>query len=156
AAASETWFGYRDQRVHLNDLLQAETRSAAGRIQAFIDEICDQIGWVVQFPWAEGQDDRHKIDAERLLEQVPAIISVRLVDQSGTARVFVSRLDLNRVGQGANLAAEPAVIGALAHRVWYGPVRYRRDSEPTMTIAVAGNRAANGIAIAEINLKLIW
>src|SRR5262249_7629443 len=86
AAASETWFGYRDQRAHLNGLLQSETRSAAGRIQAFIDEICDQTGWVVQFPWSEGQDDQHKIDAQRLLEQVPAIISIRLVDQTGAER----------------------------------------------------------------------
>jgi class 3 adenylate cyclase len=156
AAASETWFGYRDQRIHLNDLLQAETRSSAGRIQAFIDEICDQTGWVVQFPWNDGQDDQHKIDAQRLLEQVPAILSVRLIDQAGTERIFVSRLDLNRIGRGATVDAEPAVIGARAHGVWYGPVQYRRDSEPYMTIAVAGNRTANGLAIAEINLKLIW
>jgi adenylate cyclase len=156
AAASETWFGYRDQRIHLSDLLQAETRSAVGRIQAFIDEICDQTGWVVQFPWAEGHDDQHKIDAQRLLEQVPAIISVKLIDQYGIERIFVSRLDLNRAGPGANWAAEPAVVGAFAHGVWYGPVRYRRDSEPYMIIAVAGNRAANGVAVIEINLKLIW
>jgi len=156
AAASETWFGYRDQRNHLDNLLQAETRSAAGRIRAFIDAICDQTGWVVQFPWQDGQDDRHKIDAQRLLEQVPAIISVRLIDQAGTERIFVSRLNLNRTSRGANLATEPAVIGARAHGVWFGPVQYRRDSEPYMTIAVAGNRAANGVAIAEINLKLIW
>src|SRR5262249_25728918 len=39
---------------------------------------------------------------------------------------------------------------------WYGPVFYRGDSEPHMTIAVAGNRAADGIAVADINLKLIW
>jgi adenylate cyclase len=31
AAVSETWFGYRDQRVHLNRLLQAETQSEIGR-----------------------------------------------------------------------------------------------------------------------------
>jgi len=156
AAVSETWFGYRDQRVHLNNLLQAETRSAAGRIQAFTDEICDQMGWVVQFPWNEGDDERHKVDAQRLLEQVPAIISVKLLDQTGTERISVSRLDLNKIGRGANLSTEPAVAGALARGVWYGPVLYRRGSEPYMTVAVAGSRAANGVAIAEINLKLIW
>jgi hypothetical protein len=50
----------------------------------------------------------------------------------------------------------PSAIGARASKIWYGPVLYRRDSEPYMIIAVAGNRAADGIAIAEINLKLIW
>src|SRR5215470_1638044 len=156
-AACETWFDYRDQRFHLNELLHAEARSAADRIQTFIDGIRDQIGWVVQFPWTEGEDERHKIDAERLLQQVPAIVSITLVDQTGTERAFVSRLgELNRIGRGVNLGTDQAVLGARASKVWYGPVFYRRDSEPYMTIAVAGNRAADGIAIAEINLKLIW
>jgi adenylate cyclase len=155
-AISEAWFGYRDQRLHLNELLQAESRSAADRIQTFIDGIRDQLGWVVQFPWTEGGDDRHKIDAQRLLQQVPAIVSITLVDQTGTERAFVSRLGLNRIGRGDDVSADPAVLGARASKVWYGPVRYRRDSEPYVTIAIAGNRAANGIAIADINLKLIW
>jgi class 3 adenylate cyclase len=54
------------------------------------------------------------------------------------------------------MSADPAVVGARANRVWYGPVHYERDSEPYMRIAVAGNRAAAGVVIAEINLKLIW
>src|SRR5262245_38960732 len=155
-AISEAWFGYRDQRLYVNQLLQVEARSAADRIQTFIEGIRDQIGWVVQFPWIEGEDNPHKIDAERLLQQVPAIVSVTLVDQTGTERAFVSRLGLNRIGRGANMASDQAVVGARASKVWYGPVLYRRDSEPYMTIAVAGNRAADGIAIADINLKLIW
>jgi class 3 adenylate cyclase len=155
-ATSEAWFGYRDQRLQLNELLRAEARSAADRIQTFVDEIRDQIGWVVQFSWTEGEDAAHKIDAERLLQQVPAIVSITLVDQTGTERAFVSRLGLDRIGRGVNMAEDPAVRGARASHVWYGPVRYRRDSEPYMVIAVAGNRAADGVAIAEINLKLIW
>src|SRR5215470_7612472 len=155
-ATGEDWFDYRDRRLHLNELLQAEARSAADRIQTFIDGIRDQIGWVVQFPWTEDEDDPHKIDAERLLQQVPAIVSITLVDQTGTERAFVSRLGLNRIGRGVNMAADRAVLGARASQVWYGPVLYRRDSEPYMVIAVAGNRAADGIAIADINLKLIW
>jgi HAMP domain-containing protein len=155
-AISEAWFGYRDQRLHLNELLQSEARSAADRIQTFIDGISDQIGWVVQFPWTEGEDDPHKIDAERLLQQVPAIVSITLVDQTETERAFVSRLSLNRIGRGAKMTDDIAVLGARANKVWYGPVLYRRHSEPYMVIAVAGNRAADGIAIADINLKLIW
>ena len=41
-------------------------------------------------------------------------------------------------------------------KVWYGPVRYEHDSEPYMRIAVAGNLAAAGVAVADVNLKLIW
>jgi adenylate cyclase len=155
-AASEAWFGYRDQRLHLNEVLQVESRSAADRMQTYIDGIRDQLGLAVQFPWIEGQDDRHRIDALRLLQQMPAVVSIALVDQSGTERVFASRLSLNRIGRGADMSEDPAVVGARDSKVWYGPVRYHHDSEPYMRIAVAGNLASAGIAIADINLKLIW
>src|SRR5258707_4132429 len=155
-AASEAWFGYRDQRLHLNEVLLAESRSAAERIQDYIDGIRDQLGLAVQFPWIQGQDDRHRIDALRLLQQMPAIVSIALVDQTGTERVFASRLSLNRIGRGADMSADPAVVGARDSKVWYGPVRYQHDSEPYMRIAVAGNLESAGIAIADINLKLIW
>ena len=154
-AASEAWFGYRGQRAALNELLQAESRSATERIQTFIDGIRDQLGWVVQLPWMVGDEERHRIDALRLLRQVPAISSITLVDEMDRERAFISRQDVNRIGLGASMASDPAVKGAHASKVWFGPVRYELDSEPYMTIAVAGNRAAAGIAIADINLKLI-
>ena len=155
-SATDAWFALRDHRLHLNEVLQVEARGAADRIQTFTDGIRDQLGWVVQFPWTQGEDDRRRIDGLRLLQQVPAIVSVSLVDATGIERVFVSRVSLNRTGRGADLSEDPAVVGARANRVWYGPVHYQRDSEPYMRIAVAGNRVAAGIAVAEINLKLIW
>jgi adenylate cyclase len=157
-AIGEAWFGYRDQRVYLSELLLAEARSAADRIQTFVEGIRDQLGFAVQLPWTDGDDEPHRVDALRLLRQVPAIASITLVDQTDTERAFVSRLGLDRIGRGADMSADPAVLGvrASANKVWYGPVRYLRDSEPYMTIAVAGNRAAAGIAVADINLKLIW
>src|SRR5262245_23073641 len=109
-AAGEAWFGYREQRRHLGELLQL----------------------------------------------VPAILSVVLVDQGGIERVSVSRLRLNRTGRGSDMSADEAVVGARASKAWYGPIRYEHDSEPYMQIAVAGNLAAAGVAIADVNLKLIW
>ncbi len=155
-SATEAWFAFRDNRFDLDAMLRIEARSAAERIQAFTDGIRDQLGWVVQFPWTAGEDERRRIDGLRLLQQVPAIVSLSLVDAAGTERVFVSRVSMNRTGRGADMSADPAVIGARANRVWYGPVHYQRDSEPYMRIAVAGNRAAAGVVVADINLKLIW
>jgi adenylate cyclase len=155
-AAGEAWFSYRDQRLRLNEVLQAEAHSAAGKIQAFSDGIRDQLGWAVQFPWTQDDDDQHRMDALRLLQQVPAIVSITLVDQTGIERVFASRLRLNRIGRGIDMSADPAVLGARANKVWYGPVQYQRDSEPYMRIAVAGSLPAAGVAIADVNLKLIW
>jgi len=136
-AISEAWFGYQDRRVHLNELLLAEARSATDRIQTFIVGIRNQLGFVVQLPWIDGDDELHRLDALRLLRQVPAIASITLLDQAGTERAFVSRLSPDRIGRGADMSADPAVLGvrADANKVWYGSVRYLRESEPYMTIA---------------------
>src|SRR5215211_6385932 len=129
AGASEAWFGYRDQRAHLNDLLGAEARLAAAKIQNFIEDIRDQLAWTVQLPWTEGLDERRRIDALRLLRQVPAVVSLTLVDGVGKERLYVSRVGLNRTEGGADRSGEPAVAGARSARVWYGPVTFHRNSE---------------------------
>ena len=153
---SEAWFAYRDQRTMVNALLRVEAISAANKIQSFLDEIRNQIGWVLQRPWTEGTAEQHRLDALRLLRQVPAITSVALVDGAGLERLFISRTALNRVGTELNRSNDRAVIGARTARIWYGPIKFYQESEPLMTMAVAGTRAAVGIAIVEINLKLIW
>ena len=109
SAASEAWFGYRGQRASLNELLQVESRSATERIQTFIDGIRDQLGWVVQLPWTAGDEERHRIDALRLLRQVPAISSITLVDEMDRERAFISRQEVNRVGLGPSMSPDPAV-----------------------------------------------
>ncbi|GEP00385.1 hypothetical protein GCM10007887_14970 [Methylobacterium haplocladii] len=151
----EAWFGYRDRREQLHEQLGLEARAAAFRIRTFIDNIREQLGWMVQLSWTAAPEDRHRVDASRLLRQVPAIMTLALVDGDGRERLHVSRVDLNRVDSRSDLSADPAVAGARANRVWYGPVTYHRGSEPFVLVAVAGNRASVGVAVAEINLKLI-
>ncbi|MGE8131913.1 adenylate/guanylate cyclase domain-containing protein [Methylobacterium sp. NPDC080182] len=155
AGSSQAWFGYKDQRAHLNDLLSAEARTAAARISIFIEGIGNQLAWMVHLPWTEGADERRRIDALRLLRHAPAVTNLRLIDGASKERLSVSRIGLNRVESRDDASADPAVLGARTGQAWFGPVTYHRNSEPYMTVAVAGNRAAAGIAIAEINLKLI-
>lgn len=155
--ASEAWFGYRDQRLVLSQRLHAEARSAAGKIQGFLDDITDQLQWTVQLPWrGEGTDERHRFDVLRVLRQVPAVVEVTLVDGKGVERLHVSRVDPDIVNSGIDRADDPAVIGARSDHIWYGPVTLHEGSEPHMTVAVAGGREINGVTVAEINLTLIW
>ena len=44
----------------------------------------------------------------------------------------------------------------MANKVYYGPVYFRRESEPYMTLSLAGTRLDAGVSVAEVNLKLIW
>ena len=153
---SESWFGYRDQRAILDQLLGVEARSAAARIQSFLDGITNQLGWLVQFPWTDEPDERRRIDALRLLRQMPAIASLTLVDGSGRERLYVSRTGLNRTESRTDLSTTPAVTAARSARIWYGDVTYYRGSEPYMRVAISGNRPSIGTVVAEVNLKLIW
>lgn len=154
--ASEAWFGYRDERVMLSERLRAEAGTAAGKIQAFLDGITEQLQWTVQLPWADGTEERHRFDVLRLLRQVPAVAEVMLLDGSGVERLHVSRVEPDIINSGINRANDPAVIGARSGHIWYGPVTLHEGSEPYMTVAVASTRDINGITLATINLKLIW
>jgi adenylate cyclase len=153
---SDAWFGYRDRRTMLDAVLRTEAASAAVRIDSFLQGIRDQLRWTVQQAWDPGTEQQHSLDALRVLRQVPAIVSMTLVDGDGLEQVYVSRIDLNRFGSRADRSGESAVIGARTAGIWYGPVTYYHKSEPFMSVAIAGNRKAVGTAVADINLKLIW
>ena len=118
--ASEAWFGYRDQRVMLSQRLHAEAGTTAGKIQAFLDNITDQLQWTVQLPWRDGIDEPHRFDVLRLLRQVPAVVEVMLVDGKGVERLHVSRVNPDIVNSGIDRANDPAVIGA-------APLQHRRS-----------------------------
>src|SRR4051812_19383641 len=60
------------------------------------------------------------------------------------------------VGSGLDLSKDPKFAETVAKKVYYGPVYFRRESEPYMTLAVAGTRRDAGVSVAEVNLKLIW
>jgi adenylate cyclase len=154
--ASEAWFGYRDQRAMLDTRLRVEVSAAAGKIQGFLDGIRDQMQWAVQLPWTDANTEGHRLDALRLLRQVPAIVDITLVDGAGIERVKISRLVPDVVSSGIDHSRDPNVLRALRAHIWYGPVTLYRGSEPYMIMSIAGNRAAAGVAVAQINLKLIW
>jgi hypothetical protein len=52
-------------------------------------------------------------------------------------------------------AKRRAKTGLVAKKVYYGPVYFQRESEPYMTLSVAGTRRDAGVSVAEVNLKLI-
>ena len=153
---ADAWFGFRDRRATLDVLLRVEAGAGAARIRSFLDQIGGQLGWTLQRPWSSGEAEQHRIDALRVLKQTPAIVSIALIDGAGRERLSVSRIGLDKVGEGIDRSADPAFLGARSSGAWYGPVGFREGSEPFMTIASAGNRRAVGAAIAEVNLKLIW
>lgn len=152
----QIWFAYAELDDFLIRLQREQAEAAAGKISQFVTEIEDQLGWTVQLPWGAVTIDQRRFDAQRLLRQVPAITEVALIDGDGKEQVRVSRLDVDVVGSGQDFSGDPSFTGAMANKVWFGPVYFRRESEPYMAIAVAGNRRSAGVSVAQVNLKFIW
>src|SRR5262245_39054408 len=149
-------FYYREHKVSLIRIQREQAEAAAAKIGQFIKEIESQLGWTTQLPWSAGSIEQRRFDALRLLRQVPAITELAQLDATGKERLRVSRLALDVVASGADLSSDPKFAEAAAKKVYYGPVYFRRESEPYMTLAIAGTRRDAGVSVAEVNLKLIW
>jgi len=152
----EVFFYYREHKASLIRVQHEQAEAAAAKIGQFVKEIESQLGWTTQLPWSGGSIEQRRFDALRLLRQVPAVTELAQVDSTGKERLRVSRLAMNSVDSGIDLSNDPKFTEALAHKIYYGPVYFRRESEPYMTLALGGARKDAGVSIAEVNLKLIW
>src|SRR6201747_2159243 len=152
----EVFFYYREHKAALIRIQHEQAEAAAAKIGQFIKEIESQLGWPTQLPWSAASIEQRRFDALRLLRQVPAITELAQVDSTGKERLRVSRLAMDVVDSGLDLSKDPKFTEAVARKVYYGPVYFRRESEPYMTLSLAGTRKDAGVSIAEVNLKLIW
>ena len=152
----DVFFSYKEQKASLVRIQREQAEAAAGKIGQFIGEIESQVGWTTQLPWSAGTLEQRRFDALRLLRQVPAITELAEINSTGHEQLRVSRLAMEVVGSGNDVSKEPAFTEAVAHKVYYGPVYFRRESEPYMTLSLAGTRRDTGVSIAQVNLKLIW
>ncbi|MET1045575.1 MAG: cache domain-containing protein [Hyphomicrobium sp.] len=152
----DVWFYYREHKSALVRIQREQAEAASAKIGQFITEIESQLGWTTQLPWSTGTIEQRRFDALRLLRQVPAITELSQLDATGRERLRVSRLAMDVIGSNTDYSQEPKFKEAVANKVYYGPVYFRRESEPYMTLAVTGTRRDAGVSVAEVNLKLIW
>src|ERR1700686_3883690 len=152
----EVFFYYREHKAARIRIQHEQAEAAAAKIGQFIKEIESQLGWTTQLPWSASSLENRRFDALRLLRQGAAITQMGQVDSTGKERLRVSRLAMDVIDSGLDLSKDPKFTEAVAHKVYYGPVYFRRESEPYMTLSLAGTRKDAGVSIAEVNLKLIW
>src|SRR6478736_1730949 len=152
----DVFFYYQEHKTSLIRIQREQAEAAAAKIGQFVKEIESQLGWTTQLPWSAGSIEQRRFDALRLLRQVPAITELSQLDAGGKERLRVSRLAMDVVGSGTDYSNDPKFTEAMARKVYYGPVYFRRESEPYMTLAIAGTRRDAGVSVAEVNLKLIW
>jgi signal transduction histidine kinase len=152
----DMWFSYREQRALLLNTQREQASAAAGRITQFVEEIERQMGWMTQLPWSTNPIEEWRFDAVRLLRQVPAITEIAQLDSAGREQALVSRVAADVIGSQTDYSQHPKFVEAIASKHYYGPLYFRRESEPYMTIAIPGARREYGVVVAEVNLKFIW
>ncbi|MDP4006484.1 ATP-binding protein [Methylobacterium sp. NEAU K] len=154
--AVDLFLNYGDAKRTAIEVQREKAHAAAEQVESFISEIESQIGWTTRAEWRRVSPEQQRYDFIRLLRQAPAITEVAYIDPSGKEQLRVSRLEPDVVGSGKDLSKSPRFTGAIADKTWFGPVYFRRGSEPYMTVSVAHAGRDPGVTVAEVNLKLIW
>jgi signal transduction histidine kinase/HAMP domain-containing protein len=146
---------YSENQAALVALQREKALGAAARIEAFVRDIERQLGWTTHAPLltTDAALDARQLDALRLQRQAPPITELTYIDAAGREQLFVSRLIPDRRRSGLDLKQEPRFREVRGGRAWFGPVYFRKDSEPYMTIAAP--LAGGGVVAADVNLKFI-
>jgi signal transduction histidine kinase len=158
SGAMEIYFSYQESKATLVRVQSEKAEAAATRIEEFIHGIVTAIAWTAHsayFPDGETPGQR-RLDYLWLLRQVPSITEAMHLDASGRETLRVSRLARNVVGSRADHSQDPRFLAAQTGAIYFGPVYFRSDSEPYMTIALPLKGPDAGIAVAEVNLKFFW
>ena len=158
SALIEISFSYQENKEALVSLQREKALGAASKIEQFVKELERQIGWTTQPQWGSpaAATDQRRVDYLRLLRQVPAVTEISQLDSSGKEQLRVSRLAMDVVAGQTDFSQEPKFLEAKAGKSYFGPVYFRKESEPYMTIGMAASGADAGVTVAEVNLKFIW
>ena len=151
------YFSYQETKATLVGLERQQTLAAASRIAQLVTRIEWQLRAVMQVPFDDPRMARaqREIDFLRLLRDVPAIAEIVQLDSTGKVQLLVSRFAPNEIGSERELAKDHRYLGTRIGRTYFGPVYFRNESEPHLTIAVPWGDGAPEVAAAEVNLNAL-
>jgi hypothetical protein len=134
-AALSLTFSYRESHDHLIALQTELAQGAAARIEQYVADIEQQLGWTALSGMNAGGDplELRRIDYLKLLRQVPAITEAAWLDPQGREQVRVSRLTMDAQGQAIDRSGELVFTEPMAGRVWRSAVSFRKQTEPYIT-----------------------
>ena len=152
------YFSYRQTKAALVRLERQQALAAASRIEQFVTGIERQVRAAMEVPFTEAAmaREQREIDFLRLLRDVPAITEIVQLDAAGKVQLLMSRFAANEIGSQRDLSRDPRFMKTRIGRTYFGPVYFRNESEPHLTIAVPWGEGAPEVVAAEVNLKAIW
>jgi hypothetical protein len=150
--ALETWISYRATRTTLTDGMAEKAEATARRIEQAISDLERQISWVTRASSVKIED--HRADYAQLLNQVPAVNQLSLIDGNGREQLRRSRTQIVEGGSRIDFSRDPRFTETLTRGVSYAPA-YFDGSRPLMSIAVSHSGFNAGITLAEIDLRFL-
>jgi signal transduction histidine kinase/HAMP domain-containing protein len=153
SGAIQLYTSYSDSKAALVALQAEKARAAASRIETFVKEIERQLGWTTHPVASPAALDQRRQDSYRLQRQVLSITELSHLDANGREQLRISRLAMEVIGSQTDYSQDPRFLEAKKGRTYFGPVYFRKDSEPYMTIAMP--QSGGGVTVAEVNLKFI-
>ncbi|HUU73633.1 MAG TPA: ATP-binding protein [Burkholderiales bacterium] len=154
----QIYFSYQENKSALARIQHEKAAAAAIRIEQFVRTLEHDLSWIAQTAWGSSGValDQRRLDSLRLLRQAPAITEVSHIDPLGHEQLRVSRIAMDTIGSNEDVSGDPGFVRAMTRETYFSPIYFRKESEPYMTIAMAGAAEDAGVVIAEANLKFIW
>jgi hypothetical protein len=131
--AIETWISYRGTKTTLTDAMSEKAEATARRIEQSISELERQISWVTRA--SAVTLEQHRADYTQLLNQVPAVSQLSLLNGNGREQLRLSRTTILVAG-GTDFSRDIRFTETVAKGVSYAPA-YFRERRPLMSIAVS-------------------
>jgi signal transduction histidine kinase len=150
------YFSYQENKIALASVQREKAVGAAARIEQFILQIEQQLNYAAMGQLGAGGMEQRQTEFFKLQRQVQAITDIAQIDAQGKERISVSRLGMNVMDSGVDRSGDPAFKGAKPEQTWFGPVSFRKETEPYMSIAVRAKGNAGAVTVADVNLKFIW
>jgi signal transduction histidine kinase len=152
SGAISVYFSYQENKAALARLQQEKAVSAAARIEQFVLQVERQLSFAA-LPQLGGEATQERLlEFQKLQKMMEEVTDVSQIDAQGRELLFVSRLKVNSVGSLKDRSQEAVYRDAQVGKAWFGPVYFRKQSEPYMTIAV---RSKKLLTVAEVNLKFM-
>jgi hypothetical protein len=150
------YFSYQEHRAALASLQREKAVAAASRIEQYLRQVSQQLTYAALPQIDAGDVELRRIEFLKLLRQAPEVTDIAQIDGSGREQLAVSRLGMDVVASGKDRSGEPAFQQARRGQPWYGPVYFRKETEPYMTVATRSGGPSSPVTVAEVNLKFIW
>ena len=157
SSAVSLWFAYQESQSAITALQREKAVSAAYRIEQYIRSIEHSMGWTTLPRAFEGlsPQEQRRIEFLKLLRQEPAITEVQWIDREGREQLRVSRLAMDVAASNEDLSREPRFVQGRKSG-YFGPVYFRKETEPYMTISRPAGGQDGGVIAIDVNLKFVW